>query len=132
SEACDGTDLGIATCEGEGFDGGTIACTDTCTLDTSACFECGDGVVNGAEECDGTELGGATCATQGFASGTLACASDCTFDTSMCEDEPGPMCGDGAVNGTEECDGTELGGATCESAGFDGGTITCGGTCELD
>lgn len=93
---------------------------------------CGDGVIDTGESCDGTALGGRTCADEGFESGTLRCASDCTFDTSTCEEEPGPMCGDGAVNGTEECDGTELGGATCESEGFDGGTIACSGTCELD
>src|SRR5690606_30542439 len=75
---------------------------------------CGDGVVEGAEDCDGTDLGGRTCGDEGFASGTLACASDCTFDTSMCEDEPGPMCGDGTREGSEACDGTDLGIATCE------------------
>lgn len=36
-ESCDGDDLGAATCAGEGFATGTIACTPTCELDTTAC-----------------------------------------------------------------------------------------------
>jgi cysteine-rich repeat protein len=32
----------------------------------------------------------------------------------------------------EECDAFELGGQTCESLGFVGGTLKCSGTCELD
>jgi uncharacterized protein (TIGR03382 family) len=36
-EACDGVDLGNATCASEGFTGGSLACTETCTLDTSSC-----------------------------------------------------------------------------------------------
>jgi hypothetical protein len=37
SEPCEGTDLGTSTCDSEGFLGGTLACTATCTLDTSGC-----------------------------------------------------------------------------------------------
>jgi hypothetical protein len=36
-EVCDGTDLGGATCTSEGFTGGNLACTGSCTLDTSGC-----------------------------------------------------------------------------------------------
>jgi len=36
-EACDGTELGDATCISEGFADGTIACASDCTLDVSAC-----------------------------------------------------------------------------------------------
>jgi peroxiredoxin len=36
-EACDGGDLGGATCEGSGFAGGALACTAACAIDTSAC-----------------------------------------------------------------------------------------------
>ena len=35
-EECDGSDLGGATCNGEGFAGGTLGCS-ACVLDTSAC-----------------------------------------------------------------------------------------------
>lgn len=39
-EECDGDNLGGTTCgDLEGFEGGTLACTDTCTFDTSSCEE---------------------------------------------------------------------------------------------
>jgi len=41
-------------------------------------------------------------------------------------------CGDGAINGAEQCDGTQLGGATCTGLGFDAGTLACGRTCVYD
>ncbi|MCA9709360.1 MAG: hypothetical protein KDK70_26195 [Myxococcales bacterium] len=42
----------------------------------------------------------------------------------------GPVCGDGAVTGTEACDGADVGGATCASAGLTGaGPITCAPDC---
>jgi hypothetical protein len=36
-EACDGADLGGATCTGLGFAAGTLACTATCQLDLGVC-----------------------------------------------------------------------------------------------
>jgi hypothetical protein len=52
----------------------------------------------------------------------------CNYDTSACT-----KCGDGSVDGDEECDGSNLGGVTCTSLGFDGGDLTCNATtCELD
>jgi hypothetical protein len=41
-------------------------------------------------------------------------------------------CGDGIRNGAEECDGSDLGGATCGDAGFTEGTVACGNGCRLD
>src|SRR5688572_31204334 len=46
-----------------GNDGGTLTCAD-CQFDTSGCYDCGDGVINGAEACDGASLGGETCVTR--------------------------------------------------------------------
>jgi hypothetical protein len=42
AEACDGSDLGDATCLtlGGGFQGGTLACTANCLYDTSGCTGC--------------------------------------------------------------------------------------------
>ena len=41
------------------------------------------------------------------------------------------ICGNGAQEGGEECDGNdELGGATCQSQGFSGGTLSCDAACE--
>jgi len=43
-------------------------------------------------------------------------------------------CGDGVVNSSEACDGTNLGGATCGSVpgGFTGGTLACTPSCRFD
>lgn len=36
-EACDGSDLLGETCQGLGFESGTLSCGDSCTLDTAGC-----------------------------------------------------------------------------------------------
>jgi hypothetical protein len=94
--------------------------------------DCGDGLAEGDEECDGLDLRGMECTglpapeAGNFHGGTLACADDCTFDTDACQG-----CGEGEVQGDEECDDADLDGATCEDEGFDGGTLTCD-ACVLD
>ncbi len=128
-ESCDGADLGDATCETQGFPGGTLGCTDACEFDTTLCeteAECGNDLVEGAEECDGTDLDDQTCVTLGFAGGTLACDA-CSFDTSGCTD-----CGNAAIDAGEDCDGAALGGETCVSLGYDSGTLACDASCVFD
>ncbi|NUP13534.1 MAG: hypothetical protein HOW73_46445 [Polyangiaceae bacterium] len=44
----------------------------------------------------------------------------------------GPSCGDGSVDPGEDCDGTLLGAATCESLRFAGGVLSCDSTCSFD
>lgn len=44
-----------------------------------------------------------------------------------------PTCGDNAVNVVgEQCDGSDLGGESCLSLGFDAGALSCDGTCQFD
>ncbi|MFZ5470164.1 MAG: FG-GAP-like repeat-containing protein [Myxococcota bacterium] len=43
---------------------------------------------------------------------------------------PNPTCGDGKIDEGEECDGSELGGASCQSLGFDTGSLSCDGSCK--
>ncbi len=130
-EECDGTALSGATCADFGFASGALACSAECTVITDACFTCGDGQIGLVEVCDGAALDGQTCATQGFGSGTLTCAADCqSLNTTGCV--PLPTCGDGLVNGGEQCDGASLGGNTCQSQGFDMGVISCTASCLLD
>ena len=75
-EVCDGTALGTATCESEGFIGGTLVCAVTCdALDTSGCHRCGDQTISDGETCDGTDLGDEDCESLGFFGGTLGCAN---------------------------------------------------------
>src|SRR5262249_8994911 len=96
---------------------------------------CGDDDIASGEVCDGTNLGGKSCQSLGFASGTLACAVGRTLDTSGCNlfPAPPPTCGNGARDGSEQCDGTDLGGATCASLGFTpDGTLACTAGCGFD
>lgn len=131
-EACDGVDVGGATCESEGFGPGTIGCAPNCRKrDRSACGappSCGNGVKDGPEVCDGADLGGATCEQLGLGAGTLGCSANCAeLDVSGCAAPP--TCGNGARDGVEVCDGTNLGGATCELLGEKGGTLRCAASC---
>lgn len=133
-EACDGIDLGGASCTslGAGFSGGALRCAAGCALDTSGCSRCGNGALDAGEACDGTNLAGATCSSlgMGFApGGTLACGLGCAFVTAGCS-----RCGNGAIDAGEACDGANLGGASClsVSGGFSGGTLTCTPGCALD
>jgi len=86
----------------------------------SPCPTCGDGVVEEPELCDGLgscSVAGEVCVSPGGV-GQCACADSCG-------DVPG-------IQGGEECDGNDLGGRTCESEGFPGGTLRCRPTCVLD
>ncbi len=136
-EACDGAEFTAPNCQVLGFyvQNGPMICRDDCTIDLSPCaLSCGDGVIstNHGEDCEGDNLNGRTCASQGFGAGTLACNAACTFDVSGCQVA---SCGNGQLQSElgEDCDGTELGEATCESAGFPGGgTLACDFDCSFD
>jgi hypothetical protein len=41
-------------------------------------------------------------------------------------------CGNGAIDGGEQCDGSALAGNTCQSLGFDGGGLSCRSDCTLN
>lgn len=43
-----------------------------------------------------------------------------------------PGCGDGAVGGSESCDGADLDGQSCADFGFAGGTLACTTSCAWD
>jgi hypothetical protein len=85
---------------------------------------CGDDLIQEGEDCDKTRLNGKTCADFDFDTGYLACTADCTFDTSGCENLP-EDCGNGDIDEGEDCDGNNLGDATCESQGYLGGDLAC-------
>jgi cysteine-rich repeat protein len=126
-EACDGADVGTATCQTEGYDGGSLACTGQCALDTSGCTlaSCGNGIVEGIEACDdaGTapEDGcGANCAVEA--------GWECTGQPSVCS----RLCGNGRLDTGETCDGADLGGQTCLTQGYAGGTLACTVACAFN
>ncbi len=133
TEICDGTDVGGNTCELLGRTAGTLRCATNCgAFDLASCgpADTCDGVaIDGNEVCDGTLIGTATCESLGFGPGTLVCGTDCqAYDTSGCS--AAPRCGDGAINGTETCDGALLSNQTCETQGFGAGTLGCAADCR--
>lgn len=98
-EECDGLDLRGKECTGfvapmnGNFHGGTLACNDDCTYDTSACTYCGDGEKNGSESCDDADLGTATCEAEGWDGGDLSCDDQCDFVESECANCEGDPAG---------------------------------------
>lgn len=140
-EECDGDDLGKDTCAtatGKTDMGGILKCNSSCKLDTSGCVmnpKCGDGKVNNVgEECDGSDLVGATCKSvlgNQKAEGTVTCDSSCKYITSGCTIPP--YCGDGKKSADEQCDGNDLGSATCESVLGKGhqGQLVCSPDCTI-
>jgi hypothetical protein len=53
-------------------------------------------------------------------------------DGSVSVSAAGAVCGNGIVEGTEQCDGTNLSGQTCITLGFTGGTLSCAGSCTFN
>ncbi|MGB1016711.1 MAG: hypothetical protein ACPG4T_21410, partial [Nannocystaceae bacterium] len=123
----EGSDVMGHTCADEGFEGGTLTCNgETCQYNTGACFQCGDGIVNGPEACDGNNLENQTCQSQGFVGGTLTCQEDCSaFNTSACT-----TCGNDVIDGGELCDNSNLNGQTCLTQGFLAGALLCEPGCN--
>ena len=86
--------------QGEACDDGNTSNIDAC-LNTCETATCGDGFIQaGAEACDdGNNVSGD------------GCESDCTLTPPPAD----PACGDGIVNGNEECDNGVNNGDGCES-----------------
>jgi hypothetical protein len=103
---------------------------------------CGDDVRQPGESCDGRDLDNHSCVTLGQGEGTLACSADSKrFDVSRCQktsatsNQPstpsGRTCGNGVIDGTDACDGSELGGISCAAFGSSG-ALTCDADCNFD
>lgn len=136
NEECEGSDLRGSTCASLGLVRGSLSCTGQCVFDTSLCGDCGDGVKQDNEECDGTDLGDATCEAIGFEGGALVCNASCRLITSQCVgDNHGSVpatCGNRVRDVGENCDGSDVGGATCQSLGYNGGFLGCSAQCTFD
>jgi len=138
TEQCDGALLNAKTCVTQGFAGGTLLCSNSCLLDTTACYKCGDGEIDVGEACDPgnatamppipANLNGKTCVTELGASalGAVTCNGNCTLNSSACH-----RCGNSVIETGEICDGNTLPvGVICQTLGYDGGTLSCNGTCS--
>lgn len=58
--------------------------------------------------------------------------ADETAETAETAEETGGVCGDMVIDGNEDCEGADLGGADCVSLGFAGGELICGADCLFD
>ncbi len=117
-EPCDGADLGGFTCESVGYASGTLSCQPSCLFDYSQCVAnpvCGNGILEINEECDNGADNSDTVPD--------ACRTNCKR----------AYCGDGVIDLFEDCEGNNLGGDTCKTLGYDGGTLKCDAEwCEFD
>ncbi|MBN2722434.1 MAG: SBBP repeat-containing protein [Deltaproteobacteria bacterium] len=134
-EECDSGGIpGGSLCTDHGYNSGNVICRSDCSIDWSECEEsgkCGNGIIEGEEECDSSNLDGKECVDVGYPQGgTLTCGDDCRLDRSQCSGYG--ECGNDIIDGTEQCDGDELGGETCEGLGFNGGTLFCKSDCSYD
>ena len=110
AEACDGSDLGGASCASLGLGGGVLAC-DGCELDASGCASC-------APSCAGRECGSDGC---GGSCGSCLSGEVCGGGACMCAPSCGVReCGDDGCGGS--CGACGLG-EVCEA----GGCVAAGG-----
>lgn len=101
---------------------------------------CGDGVKSGLEGCDGADRGTVDCVSatgDASSAGTVSCFANCTLDLTLCSTPPsstGGACGDGLKDNLEQCDGADVGGASCATVLGTGSTATlgCHASCTLD
>ena len=150
-EECDLQNVGGKRCtDFPNFSGGTLGCSSNCTLDKRGCTvitaiptagqSCGNGIVEGNEFCDGSAIAAylpKDCSILGNFTGTLSCGKNCAhLDPISCttpSGEPYYRCGNGKLENNEECDGTNLNNARCNSfKGFSGGTLSCTSSCTFD
>lgn len=92
---------------------------------------CGDGFRRDPEQCDGVvPVETQACTAHGFhGGGVVTCTDQCTFDTTACSG----YCGDGQIDGSEVCDGTQLGDKSCTDFGFQSAPgLACSPACTYD
>jgi hypothetical protein len=74
------------------------------------------------------QVAGLNCQCMGESAGCAAELAACHTDLAECESP----CGNGVVEGSEDCDEENLDGETCSKLGFAGGVLRCSAGCELD
>ena len=122
-EFCDPTATVSTDCRdvSSWFASGVATCTPDCRWDFGDCIrhssECGNGILEPGEACEPSLNPSTSCASISprFVSGEAPCGQDCTFIVTSCI--PGKTtCGDGIIEGEEECDeGPDGDGSRCSS-----------------
>lgn len=109
----------------EQCDDGNTAANDGCDAACQLESVCGDGIIEGVEVCD-----------DGDAVAGDGCSNNCTVENGFsCTGQPSVcvlLCGNGALDAGEECDGALLGGQDCTTQGFDTGTLACNANCTFN
>ncbi len=108
-------------------------CSATCEIEA-----CGNGVLECEEECDdGNRSPGDGCGPScqlEYLCGDGVCEEASGESCASCPTDCCPGCGDGVRDPAagEQCDGADLGGQSCATLCYDGGTLGCGPDCTLD
>ncbi len=157
-EECDGTMLSGKSCtdltngSGEHFSGGVLACNTACKFNVSACYRA---TCQSPEECPLPET---TCLTRTCAAGIcgtapaparsacsegggtlcdgngacVACLGDTDCGGEVCKHGlcMAASCGNGLKDTGESCDGAALGAESCQTKGFQKGTLACAADCK--
>jgi cysteine-rich repeat protein len=133
--------------DGEECDDGNTDDGDGCSSNCTSESECGNGVVEGQEECDDGNndttdacpdgLGGtcryAICGDGLVHQGAETCDDGNTQDEDGCSSNCTLECGNGTLEGQEQCDTTNLAGMTCaDFPDFNSGTLKCKEDCIFD
>jgi hypothetical protein len=86
-----------------------------------------------APECVSNQT--AACVCDDGSSGSRVCLEDGYWGECLCRGgggEPSSVCGNDIAEGSEECDGIDLRGATCGTLGEGWGTLYCLSSCRFD
>jgi ribosomal 30S subunit maturation factor RimM len=69
----------------------------------------------------------------GVSTEVIACGNDCIIKPSGTNDVcGGAVCGNSVIEGSEQCDASNMNGHTCMTEGFDGGNVSCTGSCTVN
>ena len=143
----DGVQQSNESCDDGNTDAGDY-CSANCQTVTGSC---GDGSTQTNEECDSSGVDTASCNGGTCLFSTCGDAYLNTVDGEACDDgntddgdgcdstcQLEQVCGNGILEGTEECDGTEFGAATCSNTAtlpsgstHAGGSLSCN-SCVID
>ena len=118
-------DIGLAPAAG--FDPALFAFT-TPTKPTGSCIRGAD--VTGKGKAEALKLTPFTTTTYCLGVDSWAAGAQGSFSLTVALSPDN--CGDGKAGGTEQCDGTDLLGKSCNSLGYAGGTLGCSKGCSLD